>query len=254
MNRYITKHARKATAAVCTAAILLGTPVLAANADDTVKTSDALEVTGNGTVTAVPDQASVTISIQTDGKSVTDTENENKEKTDAVLAALKNLNVEDDNIKTSGYQLYPQYSYDDNGTADLNGYRVETSLTISAQSVDIIGKLLSAAFDAGANSASDISYTCSNYDDLYKEALKDAVSDAANKAQALAEASGRNLDRISDIREGYQDTTFQPQAKYSSGYTEAVTADMASSAVSVMPGIAEIDASVSVTYVLADPQ
>ena len=44
-----------------------------------------------------------------------------------------------------------------------------------------IGKLLSAAFDAGANSASDISYTCSNYDDLYKEALKDAVSDAANK-------------------------------------------------------------------------
>ena len=54
MNRYITKHARKATAAVCTAAILLGTPVLAANADDTVKTSDALEVTGNGTVTAVP--------------------------------------------------------------------------------------------------------------------------------------------------------------------------------------------------------
>ena len=173
MNRYITKHVLKATtAAAFTAAVLFCAPVPAA-ADEADLSSDVLEVTGNGTVTAVPDQASVTVSVMTSGTSVTDTENENKEKTDAVLAALKELNVEDDDIKTSGFQLYPQYDYDSSGNSTLSGYQVETTLTISSQPVDTIGTLLSAAFDAGANSAGDISYSCSNYDELYKEALKD---------------------------------------------------------------------------------
>ena len=124
----------------------------------------------------------------------------------AVLEALKSFNVEEKDIRTTGYDLYPRY--DINGESII-GYTMNTNLQISNQSVDKVGELVNACVEAGANQMYGITYTCSEYSEAYAEALGNATKAAKIKAEAIAVAAGKDLGDIVKIEEGYQDTSLR---------------------------------------------
>ena len=99
------------------------------------------------------------------------------------------------------------------------------------------------------NRIDDIRYTCSTYDEAYLDALKGAKANADVKAQALAEASGRELGRVMALQEGYQDTSVQHRSVNAAAFKEEAAMDSAAE-MAVMPGELSVDASVTVTYEL----
>ena len=170
---------------------------------------------------------------------------------DQVIAKIRELGVPDKSIKTSGYDLWPRYDYSGN-TEKLVGYQVSTSLTVTDRSVDEVGALISECVAAGVNQVNNISYSCSNYDEIYNEALTKAVEKAKEKGEVLAKAADGSLGEILSVSEGYQNTAYRyntsyMDAKQMSGYGVAEEAAMD---VAVMPGEAEITAQVTVVFEL----
>lgn len=216
------------------------------SAEETTEDGTVITVTGSGSVTAVPDIVKLVFSVETNGATVQEAQTQNSEKTNAVLDTLKSLGISDDDIKTSGFQLYPQYNYDENDSSEITGYNVTTEMTVSNQPVDNAGTILSGCFSAGVNNVSSIEYSCSNYDELYHESLQKAVADAKAKAETLAQAEGLTLGSVSSITEGYQDTTYAAKNRYSSStYVSAASSD---TSINVSPGVADIEADVTVAY------
>jgi len=213
------------------------------SSSSSASTDNTITVSASGKVTAVPDMATITFSITTEGKDVKTAQDKNSQDANKVVEKLNELGVDKKSIKTSNYNIYPQYDYDAQVGNRISGYTVDTTLTVSDIKIEDAGNVISQCVDAGINSMNNISYFCSGYDDAYNEALKEAVANADVKAQALAEASGKKIVEIKNISEGYQNTSLQ----YRSGSVMKNSLEAASDAV-IMPGESDIEANVTVTY------
>ncbi|WP_051671550.1 SIMPL domain-containing protein [Oribacterium sp. P6A1] len=205
--------------------------------------SNTITVSASGKVTAIPDMAEITFSITTEEKDVKSAQDKNSREARQVIDKLKELGVDEKSIKTSNYDIYPQYDYDEEVGNRIVGYTVDTTLTVSDLKIEDAGNVISRCVEAGINSMNNITYSCSSYDDAYNEALKEAVANADIKARALAEASGKKIIEIKNITEGYQDYSLQ----YRSQSVMKNSPEAASDAV-IMPGESDIEANVTVTY------
>jgi uncharacterized protein len=186
-----------------------------------------ITVTGAGTVETVPDRATFSFTVTTQAPTAKAAMSRNATEADAVAAALKGAK-----LQTSGLMLNPQF--DERGTT-IVGYTASTTVTAEAELAKM-GALIDAAVAAGANGVFGPSFSRSDRDALYRDALKKAVADAKTKAQALAGGSGLTLGEITSIVEG---GGAQPVPIYSAA---------ADAKASLEPGTQTIDATVTVTY------
>ena len=202
-------------------------------------------VTGKSTIKVVPDKVEVSLGVVSQSYDVAEAQAQNTAAMDIVIAKLAELGVPDDSIRTTSYNVYPNYDWS-SGKDQIIGYTVDSTLTVSDRSVDEVGTLLSACVNAGANEIRGLTFSYSDYDAVYLEALKAAVGAARVKAEALAEAAGRTLGEASIISEGYQNTAVRYSGLDKALYDADATAEMASAA--ILPGQVDIEAKVTVTY------
>jgi len=196
--------------------------------------SDAktISVTGNGTVETVPDRATFSFTVTTQADTAKAALAKNGATADAVAAALQGAK-----IQTSEVMLEPQLN--DAGTAVL-GYTASTTVTAESDLAKA-GPLVDAAVDAGATGVSGPSWSRSDYNALYRQALQNAVADAKAKAQALADGAGLALGTVTSVTEG---GGVQP-LPYASAVTDGGVAKLE-------PGTQTVAASVSVTFAALD--
>lgn len=213
------------------------------------KASDTVTVSGKYTVYSTPDKAEIHLGVRTQEADAQTAQQKNTETVDKVIEAIKALGVDEKSIRTTGYNIWQEYNYE---TDKVRGYTVTTSLTIKDLEIDLAGSVISESIAAGVNEMNGISYSCSDYDKAYAEALASAVDAAKEKADVLAKAAGKELGDVQAIVEGYQDMS----ARYSRSNVTMDTATakeeaaLGSMAASVMPGESEINAEVTVTYYL----
>src|SRR5579883_2485847 len=84
---------------------------------------------GTGSVTLAPDTAEIMIGVTKDATTVADAQKQVNGSMQAMLAALKNLQIEDKDIATTQYSIYPQYNPAGTGT---NGYTATQTLDVKA--------------------------------------------------------------------------------------------------------------------------
>ena len=225
-----------------------GTVAASAAASAVEKKTDAGEVTvsASGSVKLTPDKASITFGVSTQEKTADAAQKKNSEDVDRVISVLTGRGIEEKSIRTSNYNMYPQYDYSGTGEQKIIGYIVSTSLTIQDQDISDVGKLISDCVAAGIDNVDNISFLCSGYDDAYSEALTRAVEAARKKAEVLAAAAGKTLGDPVVITEGYQNTS----ARYAKSANIALDAVAESAAMgpALMPGETEITANVTVSY------
>ena len=70
-----------------------------------------VSTSGTATVKVDPDKVSVTIGVETNGGTAEEAAAANAELMEKVLAALRDLGIEDDQISTSWYTVYPTYEW-----------------------------------------------------------------------------------------------------------------------------------------------
>lgn len=206
---------------------------------------NTVTVSAVGKVSVVPDMAEISFGISTEDTDVKSAQSKNSQDTQKVIDKLKELGIDESSIKTSYYDIYPQYDYDADGGNQISGYNVSTTLTVSDLKISDAGNIISQCVDAGINNMNNISYFCSTYDDAYNEALTEAVKAADKKAEILAEASGKTLGGTKSITEGYQNTTYEYRNTKSASFEAAAGTDAV-----IMPGETDVEANVTITYTL----
>ncbi len=213
--------------------------------------SDAGQDAGTSTVTSTatasieeePDTAAISLGVETTDSDASSAQSENTKTINSIIDVLEQLGVDEDEIATSSYDMYPNYD-SSSDSQEITGYTVTTMLTISGQKVKEAGDIIDQCVSAGANTIGGVTYTCSNYDSLYEQALQQAVQACQEKGDVLAKAAGKSLGTVVSIKEGSQDEASQYQ-----NVSSAVMED-SSASTDLMPGQLEIKATVTVSYQL----
>ena len=150
-----------------------------------------INVAGTGTVTASPDKAVVYLGVQTQLIDATAAQQENAEKMDRIIAALKDAGITEDDMETSGYSMYPMRSYEAEEPT-ITGYVVSNRLMVTVTDVDEVGDIIDIAVNAGANEVQSVSFTLS--DDARQDARALALENAVEAARSDADILAKNLD------------------------------------------------------------
>ena len=178
-------------------------------------------VTGDSIISAQPDTAILTISVVTQARAALDAQQQNANKSDAVVRALKTAAGTGSEIKTSGYTLQPQRVYKENQPPTIVGYEARNSVTVTLADLTKVGAVIDAASQAGANDVAGISFTLRKDRPAHDQALAEATREAMSKAQVIAGALGGRVVRIIEVQEeGFE----RPRPIYQAEYGRMTTA------------------------------
>lgn len=198
-----------------------------------------LKVTGAATLQATPDQAIITLGVQTENIDPKLAQQENSQTISEIVSTLRTLGIAEENIKTSDYRIDPQYKYVD-GKEIFQNYKLQHMLQIKTNDIEKVGAIVDSAVKQGANSISNVRFTLSNSDAYYNQALSLALSKAYQKARTLTGAINTRLNPIPIHIEELPVTT-PPIVYQTSSFSKASTTPL-------MPGELLITATVRVTY------
>jgi uncharacterized protein YggE len=166
---------------------------------------NSISVTGEGEVVSVPDVANFSFAVTANAKTVSDAQAQVTKKMDAVIAGLKNLGIDEKDIRTTNYSVYPKYVYNAGvcgvnycppSNQVLDGYTASHNVSVKVHDTTLVGEALAVAGDNGATDISSVSFTVDDPDQLMEEARGQAIDDARSKARVLAKDLGVRLVRV----------------------------------------------------------
>ncbi len=152
-----------------------------------------IEVSGNSEVQAAPDLATLEIAIETHAATADHAAGLNGAMAEKVRDALAAKLANKGTMWTGGYSLFPEYTEPHDGKPTVSGYRAENSITVETGELGLIGPLIDAAIEAGANRIDELNYSLRADSKARSEAIAKAAHDAQTQASALADALGVKL-------------------------------------------------------------
>lgn len=160
----------------------------------------SLSVNGVGRVTVVPDMATINVGVRTEADSVTDALDGNTAQANAIARVLQNLGIEEKDIQTSNFNIYPNDRWNPmTGEVEGRYFVVENTVNVTVRELSSLGEVLNAVVEAGANSIYGISFSVEDRSAAVAEARDLAIADAQAKAEAVAASAGVQLGEIISI-------------------------------------------------------
>lgn len=161
-----------------------------------------LTVSGVGSVDVPADQVQIQVSVVADAKTADAALTANQAKVEAVLAALRGLGLTEQETTTSNFTISPVFE-PGNGFRQgaISGYQVNNAVLIRTKKLDMAGKAIQAAVNAGANNIDFVQFGLSG-DQGRSEAIVAAAKNARRDAEILAGASGVRLGRVRQVSMG----------------------------------------------------
>lgn len=202
-----------------------------------------LIVSGEGRASAAPDVALLTLGASTKEATVAEATRAVREAMDDLMASLEANGVQEKDIQTTEYSIYPQYDYR-NDERILTGYQVTHMVRVKVRDIDKAGELIDDAVEAAGDllQVHDIGFTIDDTSALRSEARQKAMADAQAKAGELAQLAGVTLGKPTYITESSY--TPEPYA-YDRG---AAFAMEEAAPTEISAGELEVVVNVSVTY------
>jgi uncharacterized protein len=226
-----------------------------------------VSTSGTATTEVRPDQLSVTVGVETNSTTAQEAVILNANLTTQLVAAVRGLGINENQIETSSYSLSPIYEYivppqpcieiyppppGCETRQEIIGYRASNTVTVT---LDVnaelnAGQVIDAAIGAGANRVDGIVFFISpdTQQQIRDTLIRDAIANARQRANIAAEALGMTL---SDV----QSATLNPIdfPVYSVGLREgaAAQADSVSAPTPILPGQQEVSTTVSVVFYLS---
>jgi hypothetical protein len=206
----------------------------------------SITVNGDATISAEPNQAQIDIGVVTQARSAPEASKENAERLTRVLAEVKKLLGKDDEVKTSGYALTPDYRYPKDGKPEIVGYTASNMVRIKTHTLDLAGNLIDSSMQAGANNVNRLRFTLKDEQAAQLEALRQASARAKAKAEAIAASLGLKIVKIASITEG--ERTVRPI------FRQAMSAlpEIGQTPTPVEPGTVEVRSAVTLTVEVSE--
>ncbi|MBI2676608.1 MAG: SIMPL domain-containing protein [Candidatus Yanofskybacteria bacterium] len=205
-------------------------------------TGNTISFSGEGKIFAKPDIAKINFAIITEGATSKDAQNKNSPKSQTVVDFLKSQGMEDKDIKTTSYNISPQYNYPRSSTPEIKGYQVSQSFEVKVRDLDKVSVVLDGLVSAGANNIINLGFFTDDPEILKAEARAKAISDAKKKANELEKQLSIRLGKIVNFSEnagGFSNGVF---------YAKAAEAGVGGGRPSLPTGENEITINVTLTY------
>ena len=213
-----------------------------------IETKNTISVSGKGEVYTQPDLAIIVFSVETEKTTVAKAMEENTEKMNDIIEAMKSLSIEEKDLKTIDFNISPRYEYRDyniypsTGRRVLVGYEVTQSLQVKIRDLEKIGQAIQEATDLGSNQVGNLQFTVDKQDEFKDQAREEAIGQAKEKAEKIASQLGVNLARITSFSESSQ----LPYYYRSDLVAEGIGAG--ASAPQIEVGQSKIEVNVTLTY------
>lgn len=179
-----------------------------------VPAMSVVSVTGKGEISVKPDVASFVYTVTEVGKTAGEAQDKTTKKSNAVIEALKNAGIEDKDIKTTSYNIYPKYDYVQTactqyscppGKSVISGYEVSQSVEVKVRNIEKAGDMLALVGGLNVSNVSGLSFVVDDMDALKAEVRKQAIIDAKEKAKVLSKELGVKFDNIISFYENNGD-------------------------------------------------
>ncbi len=216
---------------------------------------DTISVSADAEAFASPDIAEISFVVRSEDKEMAKAQADVESKIVPILSAIKDIGIEEKDIKTTYYNANPRYEYGrnicleyrcDSNQRALVGYEVSQSISIVVRDLDNVGKSLAAL---GANNVSDIygpNFRVENEDSLKAEVREEAIAKAKEKGKALAKSLGVRIVGIENFSEGYGGGIYYAKSEMM-GMADAVMSAPAAN-VTLPQGENKIQTTVNIVY------
>lgn len=201
-----------------------------------------INVSGEGKVKVAPDQASISISIETKGTRADDVKRENDKKMDAILKFIKNSNISKEDYQTQRVSLNPNYDYE----KKKHNYIATQTVQILLKDLSKYDALMEGLVNEGINRIDNVEFKSSKMKELQSDARKLAVKEAKAKAEDFVSVLGQKVGKAILISDNSQSYVPQPRM-YA---MKSMAMDESAPRETLAIGEIEITANVSVNFVL----
>ena len=226
--------------------------------------TNTVSFSGEGKILAKPDIAVISFSIVTDAVTSKAAQDDNSKKSQKVTDFLKKQGINDKDIKTTGYNVYPQYdtqrpcplsmqisdqSYPaiypcGDNNQKITSYQVTQSFEAKVRDLDKASSILDGVVTAGANQVYNLSFQIDKPEKLKDLAREMAIKDAKDKANNLRKQLGIRLGKIVNFSENGNGWPIM----YSAKTLEAGDGKGGDVMPSIPSGKNEITVNVTITY------
>lgn len=218
---------------------------------DLVKSFSRLTVHGEAKVEVPPDQLRLRLSVVTSNADSDLALQDNNRQMNELIEVLNEVGLNINDYRTGQFQTRPEWSRPPrpapaNWQRSIVGYTVSNELLIKTDQVELAGKLLATAQNAGANQIGGLTFALAEPADHREEAIALATRRALRKAQTLAEAAGVELGSIQSLT---LDQAVAPGPRPRMAMMEAKSS-VVSDAVPVNAGNVDVRAGVTVVFLI----
>jgi uncharacterized protein YggE len=220
-------------------------PALAA-VETKVAETHTINVIGEGELSVTPDVAYLNIGLTTKATTAKEAQSKNASGFSNVQKVLyDNYKMDKKDVKTSGFQVQPVYTYADKEEPKITSYTATQSIQITYRDLSKIGVLLDDLSGAGVNQINGVQFDTEKRQEYEIQAIDSAMNNAAVKAKAIAKNAGKELKGVINVTQGGNKTS--PPIIYNS--VNMKMADTAgNSQTSISAGELKITSSLSVQY------
>lgn len=248
------------------ALLILGAVVIIGFLKDTdlfTRSSDTIQVIGQGKVPVKPDTALVNLGVMTIKADTPEAAiQQTSDKLQKVSAALEALGIPAENAQVTGYVLNPRYKdptmeageAKSDAAPTIDGYTCSQQITVRipeiADDKEMINKVIVAAAKEGANQVGEVKFLATNAESVKQQARLKAIADAKDKARNMADVAGLKLGRISSWYENVISAPAQgyPQSTYMGPDSQTIQNPAPAGIVVLQPGQLDMIVEVTVSY------
>ncbi len=184
---------------------LLGLLLVAATMPARSSSAAEITVTGEGSISLIPDTATVYASVETNAEGAVDATSQNNQIYDRVVAAVTKTGVARDDITLAYYNVNyvarPKVAPPAPDSTRY-GYTVTRSFAIKVRNMNNAGTVVDALTSAGVSNIGGVSFGLADPSKARSQATNLAVADARSKAELLANAAGLHITGIRKISMG----------------------------------------------------
>lgn len=200
------------------------------------------DVSGMGKVVVVPDEAVVSMGVQEQGRNLKQVqEMVNKKMTD-LSKSLKELGISDKDIKTTGFNYYPDWQ-------DKGLFVAHATMSVVIKDMDNVSNVMDLVGALGLDNVSGPTFGLS--DELMNKSVKEAramaIDKAKSKGEELASLAGMKLGRIINIVEG-NDAPQNFMVREAMPVSVSGDIDMAKTTTPVEAGSSEVSVNITLSY------
>lgn len=215
--------------------------------------SNSITVTGEGEAVAIPNIAVFSFTLTEKGTTVAGVQDGVARLSEATLADVRALGIEDKDIKTLSYNVYPTYEYSScNGYTSVpcpapkvTGYQVDNTIEVKVRDTAKVADVLEVLGKKGLWSISGPNFEVDDDEALRTEARDKAIEQAKEKAKMLAKQLGVRLVRVISF---YENAAGYPMYDSYGAGADMMAENRAYKAPTLEPGEEETTISVSITY------